>query len=242
MSSTPPRFTINSAAVRFHEAVVSGSELHHLRDVLRMRAGASVGLVDERGRHFKGRIARIDSAGALIRIESGEEPRGAPPLIIALALIKGPRMDLAIEKAAELGASAVWPFVSERCTVRDPGHERLARWRRLAAAGCKQSLAVRPVEVEAPMDFSEVAARAPEGMLRVICQAGAPPLARVLGPRGAGGVLIVCGPEGDFTPQEAAAAQAAGFVSASLGRNRLRTETAVLAALAIAASVMEEWT
>jgi 16S rRNA (uracil1498-N3)-methyltransferase len=52
--------------------------------------------------------------------------------------------------------------------------------------------------------------------------------------------LIACGPEGDFTPDEVAAAQQMGFVSASLGRNRLRTETAALAALAIAAPILEQ--
>jgi 16S rRNA (uracil1498-N3)-methyltransferase len=242
MGPAPPRFTINSAAVRLDQTVLNGSELHHLRDVLRMRPGESVELVDERGRHFKGRIERLDSVGALIRIESGDEPRSAPPLILALALIKGPRMDQAIEKAAELGASAVWPLVCERCMVRDPGQERLARWRRLAMAAYKQSLATHAVEIEPPMELAELIGRAPERMLRVICQIDAVPLGNVLRRPAAGGILLACGPEGDFTPAEVAAAQAAGFVGASLGRNRLRTETAALAALAIAASAMEEWT
>jgi len=135
MSSTPPRFAISSANVRGNEAHLAGAELHHLRDVLRLRPGDAVGLVDERGRNLSGRIALIDAAAALIRIERVQEPRGAPPLILALAIIKGPRMDLAVEKAAELGASEVWPLICARCVVRDPGAQRLARWRRLAAAG-----------------------------------------------------------------------------------------------------------
>jgi 16S rRNA (uracil1498-N3)-methyltransferase len=242
MGTTPPRFAISSAAVRGDQARVAGSELHHLRDVLRMRPGDGVGLIDERGRHFRGRIARLDTGSALIRIESGEQPRGAPPLILALALIKGPRMDLAIEKAAELGASAVWPMHCERCVVRDPGRERLARWRRLAAAACKQSLAARQVEIEAPIKFADLPARVPDGMQALICQAGGPPLALAVKRATPAGILIACGPEGDFTPQEAAAAEQAGFIRVSLGGNRLRTETAALAALAIAASAMEEWT
>ena len=93
MDSTPPRFAISSAAIRGDQAVVAGSELHHLRDVLRMRPGDSVGLIDERGRHFKGRITRLDAADALIQIESDEQARVGPPLILAIAMIKGPRMD-----------------------------------------------------------------------------------------------------------------------------------------------------
>ncbi len=240
MGSTPPRFAISSTNVRGSEAHLAGPELHHLRDVLRLRPGDEVGLVDERGRTFGGRIALLDAAAALIRIERVQEPRCAPRLILALAIIKGPRMDLAVEKAAELGASEVWPLICARCVVRDPGPQRLARWRRLAAAACKQSLAAREVEIKAPLSFGELPARVPKGMLPVICQADAPPLALALGRATRGGILIACGPEGDFTPEEVAAAQQMGFVRASLGRNRLRTETAALAALAIAASVMDQ--
>ncbi|HEV3111615.1 MAG TPA: RsmE family RNA methyltransferase [Candidatus Binataceae bacterium] len=240
MSSTPPRFAISSANVRGNEAHLAGAELHHLRDVLRLRPGDAVGLVDERGRNLSGRIALIDAAAALIRIERVQEPRGAPPLILALAIIKGPRMDLAVEKAAELGASEVWPLICARCVVRDPGAQRLARWRRLAAAACKQSLASRQVEIKAPLNFGDLLPRVPKGILPVICQAGAPPLALALGRATRSGILIACGPEGDFTPDEVAAAQQMGFVSASLGRNRLRTETAALAALAIAAPILEQ--
>ena len=240
MCPTPPRFSITSANVRGSEAHLAGPELHHLRDVVRLRPGDAVGLVDERGRNFSGRIALIDAASALIRIEGVQEPRGAPPLILALAIIKGPRMDLAVEKAAELGASEVWPLMCARGVVRDPGRERLARWRRLAAAACKQSLAQRQVEIKAPLNFGELPARVPDGILPVICRAGAPPLAVALERATRGGILIACGPEGDFTSDEIAAAQQAGFVSASLGRNRLRTETAALAALAIAAPVIDQ--
>lgn len=240
MGSTPPRFAISSANVRGSEARLAGPELHHLRDVLRLRPGDDVDLVDERGRNFSGRIALIDAAAALIRIERVQEPRGAPPLILAVAIIKGPRMDLAVEKAAELGASEVWPLICARGVVRDPGAERLARWRRLAAAACKQSLAARQMEIKAPLNFGDLSPRVPKGMLPVICQADALPLATVLQGATRGGILIACGPEGDFTPEEVAAAQQMGFVRASLGRNRLRTETAALAALAIAASVIDQ--
>ncbi len=240
MGSRPPRFAIGSAQIRGDQAHLAGPELHHLRDVMRLRPGDAVQLIDDLGRSFSGRIASIDAAAALIRIERMEEPRNAPPLILALAIIKGPRMDLAIEKAAELGATEIWPLLCARCVVRDPGPERLARWRRLAASACKQSLAARQVEIRAPLEFAQLPSRVPNGMLPVICQAGGPPLGVALRRANHSGILIACGPEGDFTPDEIAAAQQAGFLRASLGRNRLRTETAALAALAIAASVLDQ--
>jgi 16S rRNA (uracil1498-N3)-methyltransferase len=240
MASTPPRFVISSASIQGNQASIGGAELHHLRDVVRLRRGDAVALIDERGRNFAGRIESLDAQAALIRIQRVEQPRVAPPLILAIAIIKGPRMDLAIEKAVELGASEVWPLICARCVVRDPGRERLARWRRLAAAASKQSLAPRPVEITAPIDFNEMLAHLPDGILPVICQAGAPPLATALRRTTHGGILIACGPEGDFTSDEIAAAEQAGFVPAGLSRNRLRTETAALAALALAAAALEE--
>jgi 16S rRNA (uracil1498-N3)-methyltransferase len=241
MSSTPPRFIISSASIRGDRASIAGAELHHLRDVMRLGRGDAVALIDERGRSFAGRIESIDAQAALIRIERVEQPRGgARPLILALAIIKNPRMDVAIEKAVELGASEIWPLICARCVVRDPGRERLARWRRLAAAARKQSLAERAVEIKAPIGFNEMLAHLPNGILPILCQAGAPPLAAALRRTAGGGILIACGPEGDFTADEAAAAERAGFVRAGLGRNRLRTETAALAAVALAASALEE--
>ncbi len=233
-------FGVNSGAIHADCAALAGSELHHLRDVLRLRRGAPVELIDERGRILGGRIESMDAAQAMIRIERVEEPRGFPPLILALAIIKGPRMDLAIEKAVELGASEVWPLICARCVVRDPGQERLLRWRRVAAAASKQSRAAHAVEIRPPLSFNDLPARLPPGILPVICQAQAPPLAAVAGHATRAGILIVCGPEGDFDSEELAAAQRAGFIRASLGRNRLRTETAALAALAIAASILEQ--
>jgi 16S rRNA (uracil1498-N3)-methyltransferase len=239
MSSTPPHFRIDSTAVSVAQARITGAELHHLRDVTRLRPGDAVALIDERGRNYRGRIVSLDAAAAVIGIDGVEEPRTSPPLIIALAIIKGPRMDLAIEKTAELGATEFWPLVCERCVARDPGPQRLARWRRLAAAACKQSLSARPMEVKAPIDFHELPARAPKEMLQVICQAGAPPLAVALNNATRAGILIVCGPEGDFTAEEMAAAEDARFVRARLGSNRLRSETAAIAALAMAAPVLD---
>lgn len=240
MSSRLPRFSIRSVDVRGDEARIAGPELHHLRDVLRLKSGDQVRLFDEDGRNFTGRLKLLDTDAAVITIEGVEQSVCAPALILALAVIKGPRMDVAIEKAAELGASEVWPLICARSVVRDPGPERLARWRRLAAAACKQSLSPRQVEIKAPLKFTELTARLPKDYLAVMCQADATPLASVLRAAGGRGIVIACGPEGDFTSDEIAAAEHAGFLRASLGRNRLRTETAALAAIAIAASTLPE--
>jgi 16S rRNA (uracil1498-N3)-methyltransferase len=232
----PPRFAIDSPPGSDGIARVTGAEAHHLRDVARLRCGDGVVLIDEQGARYEGTIADIDRAGVTVKVAAAEPAPARLQLIIAPAIIKGPRMDFIVEKAVELGATELWPIVSERTLVRAPGAERAARWRRLALAAAKQSLALPAMTVRAARKFDDLIRAVPRDTLAVICTEGAEPLGAVLEHAAARrAMLIACGPEGDFTPAEQAAAAQAGFVAAALGPHRLRSETAALAALAIAA-------
>ncbi len=150
-------------------------------------------------------------------------------------------MDFVVEKAAELGATMLWPLECARAVVRDPGEERLARWRRLA-------LRRHQAEPDAAADGDSAAAfgcrggprsakRDPRGRLHRRRRAARRRSFAATRPRA---MLIACGPEGDFDPAEYAAMEAAGFVAAGLGPNRLRSETAALAALSVAAGALDE--
>jgi len=236
----PPRFAVTSSAVEDDVAKVSGAELHHMRDVMRLRAGAAVTMLDETGVEYFGRIRRFEPGHALVEIENRLGHKQGRSLILAAAIIRGPRMDLMVEKAAELGASELWPLICARNRSHDPGIERLARWRRLATAAAKQSLAPRPMEVAAPRSFDDLIAAVPQGLTAIICRIGAPPLTRILRETAARDLLIACGPEGDFDSSEASSAERAGFRPAGLGPNRLRSETAAIAALSIAGAAFEE--
>jgi 16S rRNA (uracil1498-N3)-methyltransferase len=236
------RFAISSAEVHGAVALVGGAELHHMRDVMRLAPGAAVALFDERGAEYAGTIRGFQTRHAVVEIARAARPRveSTAGLILAAAVIKGPRMDFLVEKAAELGAAELWPVLSARGVVREVGDERLARWRRLATAAAKQSLAPRATEVIAPLELKDLIRRADGGRLCVILSAGAPPLGAVLREAGSRALLLLCGPEGDFTQEELAAVRAAGFVAAGLGGRRLRSETAALAALSIAAGTLDE--
>ena len=133
-----PRFAISSAAVEGAVATVGGAELHHMRDVMRLLPGAEVALFDERGAEYAGVIRDFQARQAVIEIAAADAraARKPPPsLILAAAVIKGPRMDFLVEKAAELGAAELWPVLCARGVAREVGGERLARWRRLATRG-----------------------------------------------------------------------------------------------------------
>jgi 16S rRNA (uracil1498-N3)-methyltransferase len=237
----PPRFAIAADAIDGRVARLMGDELHHLRDVMRIGLGDAVAIVAGDGTELTGRIARFGTDYAEIEIDGVVERKAArATLILATAIIKGPRMDFLIEKAAELGTSALWPLECARAVVREPGKERLARWQRLAIAAAKQSLAPRPMEIRAAISVAEAAREVPKETLAMVCVEGARPLAEVVRSARPRAMLIACGPEGDFDADEFAAMRAAGFVAVGLGPNRLRSETAALAALSLAGGALDE--
>jgi 16S rRNA (uracil1498-N3)-methyltransferase len=215
-------------------ARLDAKEAHHMRDVMRLEPGDAVTLIDEEGRSYSGTISGYDREGALVQIVSSQCARPRPPLIVAPAIIKGPRMDFLVEKAAELAATELWPIVCARTVGKVPGREKIIRWQRLAAAAAKQSLALPPMRVRDAVPFAALIRRVPRDTLALICSAGSEPMMRLMATERPGGLLVTSGPEGDFVQDELEGAIAAGFVAVGLGPNRLRSETAAIAALALA--------
>ncbi len=107
-------------------------------------------------------------------------------------------------------------------------------------AAAKQSLAAHPTEIRQPLAFADLIRNVPQDTLGVICAIGAQPLGALIMRTKPRRILIVCGPEGDFDREELAAAEQAGFAKAGLSRSRLRSETAALAALSVAAAALYE--
>lgn len=208
-------------------ATIAGAELHHLR-VRRLGAGDAVLCFDDSGTEYEGVIRRVADASAEIEVTAAARPRreSTLDLVLAQALLKGDRLDLVVEKATELGASAVVLFTCERSLAR-PSPPRLERLRRIAAAAAKQCGRLRVPDVRGPLAFDEVAV-APAILLHPDAEA---PLAAALGERER--VVVVVGPEGGFTAAEVDQARVAGCRLASLGPRVLRAETAALAATAL---------
>jgi 16S rRNA (uracil1498-N3)-methyltransferase len=239
MPAAPPRFSIAHAPDSSRIAYIEGAELHHMRTVLRLKENAHVSVLDPTGIEHQGVIERYERHRAVIRIESSATASNRTRIILTAAIIKGPRMDFIVEKAAELGASELWPLICARGLVRSPGAERLARWRRLALGAAKQSGST-PMEVRAPIRIDDLIRGVPSGTLAVRCAQGAEPLADVIRRLHPRGILIAVGPEGDFDDDERAMTAKAGFIAAGLGPNRLRSETAALAAVSIAAGLLHD--
>ncbi len=213
---------------------VEGAALHHLR-VARVVADEQVEVFDGRGRAWLARVETVDEAGAVLRL--GDERRGATvrPVILLQGLPKGDKLDLVLQKATELGVSAVWPVLTERSVAR-PKPEALgtrhARWQRIVDEAARQSGRTEVPEVAALRSLDE-AVRALDSGFRLLVLDEEERAERLGNAAGDGAVALVVGPEGGLAREEIAALRAAGGVPVSLGPLVLRTETAGLAALAV---------
>lgn len=235
-----PRFFVPGAHERGERVQIDGGDAHHIKNVLRLHAGDRVEIVDSATRAFLG---RIESDGDPIDVELVEEreplPRSPLSVDVAQALPKAAKMDYVVEKATELGASAIYPFTSERTIAHAASDEKLARWRRIARSASEQSGRRDVPAVAEPLAFSQLLERFKDYDVALFAweSASDAPLRTQLPTllRSAQRVLVVVGPEGGFTHAETDAARTAGAAIVSLGRRILRTETAALAILAVLA-------
>jgi 16S rRNA (uracil1498-N3)-methyltransferase len=212
---------------------LDADETAHIRRVLRLKGGERIEGADGRGWIYTLALRRGRGAKAQAEVLDKRRPRRSRPLdvIVATGLIKGPRMDWAVEKAAELGARAFVPFRCERATARAGG--KVQRWRRIARAALKQSLASHRMCVTGPRDFDYVLKLTRAVAVAIVGDSKGPPLVlrgKDLARRRS--CLLVFGPEGGLSEAEAKALADAGARVFSLGPARLRTETAVVAGLA----------
>lgn len=221
-------------------AEVRGESLHYLTRVLRLRQGDGLEVFDGEGRAWEAVVASIGED--LARIELGEALRrsGAPPITLGQGLAKGDKLELVVQKATELGMSRFVPLQLERSVVRldeAKGADRARRWRKIAEEAARQSGRADVPAVDEPQSLERfLAAAAERGEAVAVLYEGE--REKRLGPWIAANlerpIALVVGPEGGFAPAEIERARAAGCAVLGLGPRILRTETAGVAALAVA--------
>ncbi|MCC5807850.1 MAG: 16S rRNA (uracil(1498)-N(3))-methyltransferase [Opitutales bacterium] len=231
----------------FHEAAVPPAgeawaldreETHHLVRVRRARPGDAVEVLDGRG--HRAQTTLIDARGntVTLRTESiSAEPATVPRIHLYLALAKAKAFELAVQKAAELGAASVVPVATTNCEVGFSGERaasKVGKWRAIAVESLKQCGNPWLPRISAPVTFPEALAAAAAGprLIAALHPAAKPVTAALAGEHPAG-IDIFIGPEGDFTTEEYEAAFAAGCVPVTLASTVLRVETAAVAALAV---------
>ena len=224
---------------------LSGAEVHHARDVLRMKRGDRAVLFNGCGREITAEI--VDFAGDEIRLRRLQETE-TPPLrcriTLGQAIPKGKNMDLIVQKAVEIGAAEIAPLISER-TIVDLGpkeaEQKQAKWQQIAIEAAKQCGQNWLPQVHAPRKLKDFFSRPPSFDLRLIgsLQPDAIHLKEILAeyteqhrdrPKN---VLMLVGPEGDFTPAELGLAKTNGCLPITLGPIILRVETAAIYCLSV---------
>jgi len=234
--------------------VVSGPEARHAVTVSRVRVGDDLTVGDGRGLVVRGEVA--EASGDRLVLVVGQvttHERPATRLVLAQALAKGDRDELAVQAATELGVDEVVPWAAARSISRWEGPKvakGLARWRAVTREATKQSVRPFAPEVVELSTTKQLAARAAAGdRVLVLEPTAAAALSDVdLSPAGAttaGGapsvVTVVVGPEGGVSPAELALLSEAGATPVRLGDSVLRTSTAGPAALAVLSVRLGRW-
>lgn len=224
---------------------VTGDEAHHAVAVRRLRVGEGVLLTDGRGRCARGEVTGAAKRALDVRVaELWADPAPQPRVTVVQALPKGDRGELAVEMLTEIGVDEVVPWAAARCVAVWRGDRAVrshARWAATAREAAKQARRSWLPEVAALATTGEVAGRVAAADLAVVLHEDADePLARLDPPDGAG-LLVVVGPEGGLTDEEAATFAAAGGRVVRLGSEILRTSTAGVAAVAALLARTPRW-
>lgn len=230
-----PRVHVPAPLAVGAEIALPDDKRHHLVTVLRLTGGAAVVLFNGDGHEYDAVIATADRRHALVRIEAARRPRRESCLAVTLiqAVARGDRMDFALAKAVELGATAIHPVLAARGRVRLDDTRRdkkQAHWEKVAESAAEQSGRLVCPPVAPVVSLADCLAEPPPADCHLMLAPGA---ARGLAglPR-ARRVALLVGPESGLAEQEIARAEATGWQSLALGPRVLRTETAGMAALA----------
>jgi len=216
---------------------LGASQAHYLRSVLRLTPGDEVALFNGRDGEWRARIDAIGKGWASLQLVSQSLPQiPEPDIWLLFAPIKRGRIDFLVQKATELGVSALLPTSTRRTVVERTNLVRLGATATEAAEQCGR-LSVPELHPIQSLD-KLLASWPPERHLLFCDEAGGPPPLEALRHHGANQEptpwAILIGPEGGFDPDESRALRACPFVvPMSLGPRILRTETAAVAALSL---------
>jgi 16S rRNA (uracil1498-N3)-methyltransferase len=217
------------------EIALPETAARHAVTVLRLQVGDTLALFNGEGGEYRASLVAVSKRETRVRLIEFHAAERESPLEITLALgiSAGERMDYSLQKATELGVTAIVPLATERSVVRLSGEradKRLQHWRHVVVAACEQCGRNRVPSVAPVQTLAGYLATAGRGKRLLLSPDAQTPLKQV--PPAAAVVLLV-GAEGGLAPSEYRAAEASGFEPVSLGPRILRTETAPVAALAV---------
>ncbi|HET6973812.1 MAG TPA: 16S rRNA (uracil(1498)-N(3))-methyltransferase [Pyrinomonadaceae bacterium] len=228
---TRRRFHAPPTAFTQTTVTLTADEARHLRDVLRLKAGDEVYVFDGRGREFRCSVLNTKRDSAELRIDAEAQP--AKPesqlqLNLCVALLKGEKFDLVVQKTTELGVVKITPLITRHADIhlRDQSDaaKRVGRWQRIALEAVKQSGRAFVPEIALPVPFET--ALDVEGVGVMFSERGGESFESLTG---ASSITALVGSEGGWADEEIDAARARNFHIVTLGGRVLRAETAAIA-------------
>lgn len=231
---TRRRFHAPPGAFTQQTITLAADEARHLRDVLRLKPGDEVYVFDGVGHEFRSTVSNIRRDVAELRIEAEVDP--AKPesqlqLNLCVALLKGEKFDLVVQKATELGVTRLTPLITRYADIhlRDASDatKRVARWQRIVLEAAKQSGRAFVPEISLPAGFEE--ALEVEGFGVMFSERGGDQWESLVNQPMPRAVKALVGSEGGWSDEEIEAARARDFHVVTLGGRILRAETAAIA-------------
>jgi 16S rRNA (uracil1498-N3)-methyltransferase len=239
------RFYIPPTRIKDGKVSIRGTDVWHITKVLRLSQGHEVIVFDGTGREYRvvlGKQRRQEILGTVV--EQWQQQSESPlKLTLVQGIPKSNKMDLIVQKTTELGVNEIIPLHTERSiwkikqTQSAKVHQRLERWSRIAIEAAKQSCRTAIPLIRPVMTVDEFVTQTPVVDLKLLLweEEQQATLKQVLGnvSTSVQSAVIVIGPEGGFTPEEAGQLQTQGYQLVSLGQRILRTETAGIVVLGI---------
>jgi len=235
------RFFLPRKQIHGQFGEIDGPELEHLRKVLRLKPGDRITVFDDTGWEHEAVIRSVAGAQGEIEIVRSYQAQRESPLhlTLAVALTKGDKLDVVVEKATELGVQNIIPFTSAHAVPKLDERKiaaRTERWRKIALSATKQCGRTRAPEILPLMTFEELLVSVQPEVGKLLCweretEQSLRQAHEKL--RDAKALLVAVGPEGGFSPIEAELARQHGFEQVHLGRRILRAETAAITALSL---------
>jgi 16S rRNA (uracil1498-N3)-methyltransferase len=233
---TVPRFYHSGELTSHREIFLDEAAAHHAARVLRLKEEDAVVLFNGKGGEYPAKITGIGKTKVTVLTGEWQNIERESPLqiILAQAVSSAEKMDFTVQKAVELGVTAIQPLASQRSVVRMDAartQKRIEHWRKVAIAACEQCGRNRVPQIAEMVSLKKFLGKTEDGALRLMLSSRGGLFLKQLKYQD-GGIIFLVGAEGGFAPEEEQAARAVGFTLVTLGQRVLRTETAGLAALA----------
>ena len=231
-----PRIHVTETLTADDDLTLTDAPAHYLSRVLRMQPGQSLVLFNGDGQDYPARITETTKSRVRVRVAQGAPVDTESPLPVTLAQVisRGDRMDYVIQKSVEMGVTRIQPLTSERCEVKLQGQreeKRLRHWQQVAVSAAEQCGRAIVPDVQPLMSLQQWLSQTEHSKLcLVLHHRSSTALDTLPAPES---LTLLVGPEGGLNDDEIETAEAAGFISTTLGPRVMRTETAPVSALAV---------